>query len=265
MNQHGLVTLTGKRRSTIIEEVNRNQIVRVADLSEHLGVSEVSIRRDLQYLEALGLLKRVHGGAVLPGNRAGEDAYPTRMSQQGEQKERIGRAAAEMIRKGERVIFDSGTTPLQAAMQLPDDLLAASGSLTVITAYLPVVRALGHRLGVNLILLGGIYLPEYEVVAGPQTIEQLKELHADKMFMGADGMTLSHGLTTANVLEAEVDRAMVKASTEVIVVSDSTKIGALGLASIMPVTQIHKLITDTQAPHEFVATLRDHGVEVILV
>jgi DeoR/GlpR family transcriptional regulator of sugar metabolism len=255
---------TNRRRSMIVEELERQQLIKVADLSEHLGVSEVSIRRDLQRLEELGLLKRVHGGAVATSNAPLGESFSAKIRAQAEKKERIGAAAAKMICKGDHLILDSGTTPLQVAKHISAELLD-SGNLTVITASLPIVHELGRRKGVHLILLGGIYLPEYEVVAGPQTIEHLKGLHADKMFLGTDGMTFSQGLTTANVLEAEVDRAMVAASTEVIVVSDSSKIGGIGLATIMPLARIHKLITDAGASPDFVATLQDQGVQVLLV
>ena len=256
-----MAALTNKRRSAILDELSRNRSVRVADLSMHMGVSEVSIRRDLQIMEEQGLLKRVHGGAV-----SLESATPLALylDAEREKKERIGRAAAAMIRRDERVIFNSGSTPLQVARFLDKELLT-SGNLTVVTAHLPVVRQLGQWPGVHLILLGGIYIHAYEVLVGPQTVEQLKGLHVDKMFLGTDGMTLSHGFTTANVLEAEVDRAMVQAATEVIVVSDSSKIGGIGLATIMPVNGIDKLITDSDAPPDFVAALRDLGIEVILV
>ena len=117
----------------------------------------------------------------------------------------------------------------------------------------------------HFILLGGIYLPGYDLVVGPQTVRQLQSLHADKMFLGTDGFTFQQGLTTANVLEAEVARAMVQASDEIIVVTDSSKIGVIGLATIMPVNMINKVITDHEAPMEFVRGLEEQGVEVILV
>jgi DeoR/GlpR family transcriptional regulator of sugar metabolism len=259
-----LAAFTSKRRSTILEELSRNRSVRVADLSISLGVSEVSIRRDLQVMEEEGLLKRVHGGAVTLQSASPASPHALRLDAERERKERIGRAAAAMVSRGESLIFDSGSTPLQVARYLDKGLLN-SGNLTAVTAHLPVVRQLGQWPGVHLILLGGIYVHTYEVLVGPQTVEQLKGLHVDKMFLGTDGMTLSHGFTTANVLEAEVDRAMVQAATEVIVVSDSSKIGGIGLATIMPVNGIDKLITDTDAPPDFVAALRELGIEVILV
>lgn len=253
-----------KRRELIIQEIADSQIVRVSDLSQRFGISEVSIRRDLERLEHLGLLKRVHGGAVaVPQVSLGASHLAKIRCHIGE-KERIGRAAAELIQEGERLIFDSGSTVAQVAHSIQGDLLN-SGNLTVITASLPIVRELGSWKGVHLILLGGIFLPEYEIVVGPQTIASLEGLHADKVFLGTDGLTFSNGVTTANLLEAEVDRVMVNVSTEIIVVADSSKIGVIGLTTILPLIRIDKLITDSQAPADFVHTLRKQGVEVILV
>lgn len=257
-------TLAEERRSSIVAHVNRNRIVSINDLSRQFGVSEVSIRRDLERLERLGLLRRVHGGAVAlqaPSAPSPNGAPAPRISPE---KERIGRAAAALIRAGDRLILDSGTTVLQVARNIPDDL-RRSGNLTVITSSLPIVYELGPWKSIHLLFLGGIYLPEWQVVVGPQTIASLTNLHADKLFLGTDGMTLEYGVTTANVLEAEVDRAMVKAAREVILVADSSKIGGVGLTSIMPLTKVHKLITDEGAPQEFVTALRNAGVDVVLV
>ena len=259
-----MASITEQRRSQIISELRRSQRLKVADLSDNLGVSEVSIRHDLQVLEDLGLLKRVHGGAVAVQERTASEMLSTRWYQNLEKKERIGRAAAQMVQRGDRLIIDSGTTPLQVARHLSPELLT-QGNLTVITASLPIVQEISSHPGVHLILLGGVYLPAYDLVIGPQTIDNLKNLHADKLFLGTDGLTFTQGITTANVLEAEVDRAMVNASSEVIVVSDSSKIGLIGLATIMPLTRINKLVTDSDAPPDFVAELRQQGVEVILV
>jgi DeoR/GlpR family transcriptional regulator of sugar metabolism len=239
-------------------------VVKIGDLSARFGVSEVSIRRDLERLERFGMLKRVHGGAVAPpaastGLPAGGPAAKVSPA-----KERIGRAAAQLVRPGDRLIFDSGTTVLQVARNLSGDLLT-SGNLTVITSSLPVIHELGAWKSILLLFLGGIYLPEWQVTVGPQTVANLASLHADKMFLGADGMTLSHGVTTANVLEAEVDRAMIQAADEVILVADSSKIGGIGLAAILPLGRVNKLIADEGAPATFVSALRDAGIEVILV
>ena len=254
----------GKRRELIVQEVSDSQIVRVSDLSERFSISEVSIRRDLERLEHQGLLKRVHGGAVAVPHTTLGFSHSTKMQRNIEEKERIGRAAAGLIQDGERVLFDSGTTVAQVAHHIPGDLLNG-GNLTAITASLPIVRELGSWKGVHLILLGGIFLSDYEIVVGPQTIANLEDLHADKVFLGTDGLTFSNGVTTANLLEAEVDRVMVNVSSEIIVVGDSSKIGVIGLTTILPLNRIDKLITDIQAPADFVHTLGKQGVEVILV
>jgi DeoR/GlpR family transcriptional regulator of sugar metabolism len=253
-----------QRRSTILDELVRNRTARIVDLSHQLGVSEVLIRRDLERLHQQGLVKRIHGGAIaLPGAASGS-AQNSRAILHLDEKERIGRAAAELICEGDRLIFDSGTTTLQVARHVPGDLLAA-GRLTVITLSLPIVQDLGPWKGVHVLLLGGLYLPEDQIVVGPQAIENIRTLHADKMFVGTDGVTVSNGVTTANVLEAEVDRALVKAASQLIVVADSSKIGRIGLSTILPLVEIHTLITDQGAPADFVSEARDLGINVILV
>ncbi len=258
-------TQADMRRNAILAELAQRQAVRVAELSQAFGVSEVSVRRDLSHLERQGLLRRIHGGAVpVPTAQAPSTQAAVSPGVHAAEKASIGRAAAELVRPGERLLFDSGTTVLEVARQLPPDL-RESGNLTVITSSLPIVRELGPCKGIHLILLGGVYLPQYEVVIGPPTIAQLNELHADKLFLGADGLTSARGVTTANVLEAEVDRAAIAAASQVIIVADSSKIGLIGLTTIMPLDDIKMLITDAGAPADFIGELRGQGAEVILV
>ena len=258
-------TQAEKRRQAILDELAQRQAVRVTELSQAFGVSEVSVRRDLSHLERQGYLRRIHGGAVsVPNARAQLSQAMSGASAHAAEKASIGRAAAELVRPGERLLFDSGSTVLEVARHLPPDL-RESGNLTVITSSLPIVRELGPCKGIHLILLGGVFLPQYEVVVGPPTIAQLSGLHADKLFLGADGLTSARGVTTANVLEAEVDRAAIEAASQVIIVADSSKIGLIGLTTIMPLDDVKKLITDVGAPAEFVGELRRQGAEVILV
>ncbi len=259
-----MAAASDRRRALILEELNRVQSVKVAELSDRFDVSTVSIRRDLDKLQGLGLLKRVHGGAVSVSGAALGRPHSARMGYHSEEKERIGCAAARMIHEQDRIIFDSGTTVFQVARNIPGRLLN-SGNLTVISGSIPIVQELGSRQGIHFILLGGIYLPEYDLVVGPQTVNSLRQLSADRLFLGTDGLTFSHGVTTANILEAEVDRAMVEAASEVIVVGDSSKIGLAGLTTILPLERINRLVTDDNAPAEFVSALQDHGVEVTLV
>ncbi len=253
-----------KRKLAILEDLANTRQVSVSELSSKFGVSEVSIRRDLADLEALSLLRRVRGGALSVPQTILEWSYGEKMSMQKEQKERIGRAAAAMVESGDVIIMDSGTTVVHVARQIPRELLV-SGDLTVITSSVPLVRELGAWPGVNLILLGGIYLRSQEVVVGPHAIAALAGLHADKMFLGAGGLTLEIGATTATVLDAEVDRASAGSSEQVIAVIDSTKIGRRGLATVVPITEIDILITDQGAPPGFVGEARALGVDVRMV
>lgn len=260
-----MVVSSDQRRSSILEEVQNTRMVKVTELSERFKVSEVVIRRDLERLEKFGLIKRVHGGAVaLPQDAALPSGVPTNTENYMAEKERIGQAASAMIQDGSRVILDSGSTVLQVARHLSGYLLNW-GKLTVITAALPVVQVLGGWNGISMILLGGLYLPQSKVVAGPQAVENLEGVHVDQLFLGADGITFANGITTANVLEAEVERKMVEVANEVILVADSSKIGKMGLISIVQLDRIHKFVTDKAASPEFVAQMREQGTEVILV
>jgi len=253
-----------KRKLAILEDLANAHRVLVSELSQRFEVSEVSIRRDLAQLQTRGLLRRIRGGAVSVPQTILEWSFNEKLLMHKQQKERIGRAAAAMVENGDVIIMDSGTTVIHVARHIPREILV-SGHLTVITSSLPIVRELGPWKGVNLIVLGGIYLPLQEVVVGPQAIASLQGLHADKMFLGAGGLSQEVGATTATVLDAEVDRASVGASEQVIAVIDSSKIGRKGLAAVVPLTAIDILITDDKAPADFVAQAREFGVDVRIV
>jgi DeoR/GlpR family transcriptional regulator of sugar metabolism len=255
---------TENRRLLILEELANRRRVSVTDLSDQLGVSAVSIRHDLSKLESRGLLRRVRGGAVSVPQTILEWSFNEKLHMHREQKERIGKAAASLVRNGDVIIMDSGTTVIHVARHFPRDILT-SGHVTVITSSLPIARELGPWAGVQLIILGGLYLPIQEVVVGPQALASLEGLNADKMFLGAGGLSLEIGATTATVLDAEVDRASASAAEQVIAVVDSSKIGRKGLATVVPVRDIDILITDEGAPAEFVSAAESLGVEVRLV
>jgi DeoR/GlpR family transcriptional regulator of sugar metabolism len=252
-----------QRRIAILEQIAQDQMLTVTDLSQRFEVSEVSIRRDLDRLAQHGLLKRVHGGAVAIPDTALNQSYAAKIQRHIEEKECIGRAAAKLIEPGDQLIFDGSTTALQVARNIAGDLLS-SGNLTIVASSLPIVQELGHWKGVHVILLGGLYLPEFRSFVGPQTLLHLQGLHLDKAFIGTDGLTLARGATGSNILEAEVDRTMAQSASEVILVADSSKIGQTGLTTIVPIEDIDKLITDEGAPDDFVEALRGQGIDVIL-
>jgi len=253
-----------ERRSQIAQMVLENGRVLVADMVSHFAVTETSIRRDLTLLEQASRLKRVHGGAIpIPGSSR-TDSFAEKKELHIQAKERIGKVAAELIKAKDIVLLDSGTTTLQVVRQIPSSL-RNSNMITLVTNSQPIAQEVLTWPSPHLTILGGLYLPDYQATVGPQTLAQLQELTADKVFLGADGLTLASGPTTADVLMAEVDRMMAEHSRQVILVTDSSKIGRVGFVPIKHVSSIQTLITDTNAPGDLVQAMRDVGVEVLLV
>lgn len=252
-----------ERREQIARLVEDGQRVSVADLTFRFGVTDASIRRDLILLDGAGRLRRIHGGAVSNAAKVTGGAYATKLRLRREEKVRIGAAAARLVKPGEVVLFDSGTTVAQVAAQMPAALRAPS-AITAVTWSLPVVDEIGGWEAPHLVCVGGLYLPEYRAFVGPQTIAGLRELTADVIFVGCDGLTLESGLTTPHVLVAEVGAVATSRARRVIAVADSTKLGRQGFRPIVPLAGVDVLITDVAADPERVAEIRDAGVEVIL-
>jgi DeoR/GlpR family transcriptional regulator of sugar metabolism len=253
-----------ERRSQIAQMVLEHGKVIVSDLVEQFRVTETSIRRDLTLLEDGGRLKRVHGGAIpVPGNSR-TDSFAEKKELHIKAKERIGKVAAEMIKPKDILLLDSGTTTLQVIRHIPS-AFRIGNMITLVTNSQPIAQEVLTWPSPNLTILGGLYMADYQATVGPQTLAQLQELTADKVFLGVDGLTLHGGATTANILMAEVDRMMVERSRHVILVTDSSKIGRVGFVPVKPVSAFQTLITDTNAPPDVIQSIRDMGVEVILV
>jgi DeoR/GlpR family transcriptional regulator of sugar metabolism len=254
---------TSDRRAAILSEVQRRQHVSVAELSRHFGVSEVSIRRDLDELERMRLLKRTHGGAEA-APRAGQLSSPfaARLLQGAERKQAIGTLAATLVRPGDVILLDSGTTLLELARHLPR--AALDGGLTVVTRSLVIASQLRDERQVRLIVLGGVYQPDFDTFVGAQVERALPELHVNTLFVGTDGVTLERGLTTDNMLEAGLYRLMAGRADRVVVLTDSGKIGVDNLQATLALSDIHTFVSDAGAPARFVNALRERGVEVLL-
>ncbi len=253
-----------QRRLNIAQQVQEQGSVRVADLIRAYRVTDTSIRRDLEILETQGRLRRIHGGAVASARSQAPQSFQVKERQHPNEKERIGAAAVRLICHGDSVLLDSGTTVLQVAMHLPRQVNGGM-PLTVVTNSLPVIEEVQILTTIQLNLLGGILLPEFQATVGPQTIANLHRFQVDKAFIGCDGLTLSHGLTTPHMLIAEVGRVMAEVAREVVAVADSSKLGRIGFTPIAPLSAIQKLVTDSNAPPELVEEIRAQGVEVIVV
>jgi DeoR/GlpR family transcriptional regulator of sugar metabolism len=252
-----------ERRERIARLVDEGQRVSVADLTVRFGVTDASIRRDLILLEGAGRLRRVHGGAVSNAARLVAGVFATKLRVHREEKARIAVAAAQLVRPGEVVLFDSGTTVAQVAAHIPAALRAPS-AITAVTYSLPVIDEIGGWDAPHLVVVGGLYLPEYRAFVGPQAIDGLRDLTADVLFLGCDGLSVESGLTTPHDLVAEVGAAATSRSRRVIAVADSSKLGRQGFRPIVPLADVDVVITDSGADGDRVAELRAAGVEVVL-
>ena len=250
--------LAGERKRQILEQIGKDGRVVASELSQRFGVSEDTIRRDLREMSAEGLLHRVHGGALPLPQAPIPVAYAARAEQATAAKTAIGRAAAALVRVGQVLTIDGGTTPLEVAEHFPPDLRA-----TVVTHSLPVLRALAYRPRIGLISVGGKVIPESLVAAGAGTVEAFRSLHADVCIVGVAGIDVQAGLTALNFEESLVKRAMVEGARQVIAVATADKLGTAGPFAVVPITRVTHLVTERTANESLVRAFRDAKVQVI--
>lgn len=252
--------LIEERRQHILSLIQKHGRVLVDELSDDLNLSKITIRKDLDYLQSKDLLIRTHGGA-LPV-QAGALSDPT-IQEKGElhheEKVKIAKAAAALVSEGQCIILDSGTTTTEIAREI-----LSLHHLTVITNALNIAAELA-RSDFEIVMIGGSLRKNSLSVVGPLAEDVLKEMHADIVFLGVDGFDLEVGLTTPNVLEARVNRAMVKAAQKVVAVCDSSKFSRRSLSLIVGSSEIDHVITDSNLPAEQVKAIRDAGIEVTIV
>jgi DeoR family transcriptional regulator of aga operon len=252
--------LIDERRQHVLSLIQRDGRVLVSELSEALGISRITIRKDLDFLESKGLVQRSHGGALAPNSGALFDpSLKEKERQHSVEKARIADAAVESVQEGQCILLDSGTTTTAIASRLRE-----FQSLTVITNAINIAALLSDT-RVEVVLTGGTLRPNSSSLVGPIAEDMLREIHADILFLGVDGFDLQVGLTTPNVLEARVNRAMVSASKLVVAVCDATKFHRRSMALIVPPSRIHRVITDKALAAEDCEALRASEIEVTLV
>jgi len=250
-----------ERRRRIRALVDENTQGTVAELAQRFGVSAVTIRTDLGALEAMGALVRTHGGA-LPRGDSDELPIGVKQTLHRAEKVRIAAAAVELIRDGETVILDSGTTTAEIAKQIRTLRL---GSINIVTNALNIAVLLANTPHVNLIIPGGVLRQKSWSLSGPQAEQTLSTLQADLLFLGVDSLDPDIGLMTPFVLEAQLNALMIRIARRVVAVTDSSKLLRRNLSVIAPVDQVDVLITDRAANAKCVETIRAQGVEVRLV
>lgn len=249
-----------ERQQAIATLVGQRGRVSVADLAERYGVTSETVRRDLAVLDRMGLVRRVHGGAVPAAALTAIELGTTeREATHTAEKERIAKAALDYLPPtGGSVLFDAGTTTARIAALLPADR-----ELVGVTNSLPVATRLSGHAGVQLHLLGGRVRGITQAAVGPDTLRVLAGLRVDTAFIGTNALTGAHGLSTPDVDEAAVKRAMVASAHRVVVVADSSKIGREDFVRFAGIDDIDVLVTDSGIPDSVRNDLTDSGIEVV--
>ncbi|MDP5277536.1 transcriptional repressor AgaR [Sphingomonas sp. DG1-23] len=234
---------TSERRQQISALVRERGSVQVAPLAARFGVSMQTIRKDLHYLERRGVAERSYGGAISADavNVVAEPPLEAKRASNIDEKARIGALAASMVRPGDSIVLDSGTTTLQIAHHLPDD-----EDITVLTNDLDILSVLARKERIGVVMLGGALRRRNRAFYGAQTENALDDLHVDKLFLGVDGFDLERGITTHFEPEAMLNRKMARAARQVIAVTDKSKFGKVCLHRILSVGEIDDLITDAE-------------------
>lgn len=249
-----------ERHQRILNLLGDKGQVRVSEFTLHLGVSEATVRRDLGQLQEQGWVKRTHGGALLIRTAPPEPPVFHRMEENAPEKQRIGKAAADLIHDGDTVFVGSGTTALEVARHL-----RGRSSITVITNALTVMNALATEQGITLLSTGGILRMSEQSFIGHLAEQALSELRPQKVIMGIRAISLTGGLTNEYVPEVSTDRVIIRSAPEVILVADHSKFDQTSTAWVAPVTAVHTIVTDDGTRPEILHALRRQGIQVIAV
>src|SRR3712207_5166633 len=252
--------LRERRQQAILEELERAGSVSVAALSQDLGVSDMTVRRDLEELSARDLLRKVHGGAVPIPNTAAEPHFVQKQKLNRAEKRAIARAALEFINDGDTVAFSAGTTTWQIAEALKRD----RGSLTFITNSTNIAMTLQENGWEQIVLSGGMFRTPSDALVGPFADRTIRTLNAHVLFLGVHGIDPEAGLTTPNVAEVETDARLVEAAQKVVVDDDPAKLGVVALAEIAPLSKADVLVTDNAAGAEMLREIGLAGVRAVV-
>jgi DeoR family fructose operon transcriptional repressor len=246
-------------RHRLIHEILRDRgVARVSRLAEMLGVSEVTVRRDLEVLERRGMVERTHGGAAHVERMRREPGYLEAAASHPAEKRRIGAAAAGMVEAGDTLFFNGGTTTLEVFRQL------RAPGLRIITNHVGMAVESADR-DLELLLVGGHYRAQSNSVGGPLATAALRNIHATRAFVGVEALSLRSGLTTPSATEAEVARVMVEqARGEVVVVADRSKIGKVADFVIVPLDSVDVVVTDGPFDDDALEGLAEMGVRVVV-
>jgi DeoR/GlpR family transcriptional regulator of sugar metabolism len=253
--------LAAERQSLIVEEIRRRGAIRVSELTELLGVSDMTIRRDLDVLAGSGLIDKVHGGATARRHLStDEPGFDAKSRRQFAEKEAIAKAAAALVEPGQAIALSAGTTTWRLAHHL-----AGVADLTVVTNSMQVAIVLHRqaRPDLTVVLIGGVRTPS-DALVGPIAMTALGTLHVDMLFMGVHGMAVDSGFTTPNLLESDTNRAMIASAEQLAVVVDHTKWGVRGLSRMAELAEAQVLVSDEGLAQDAQSVLSEHVGRLIV-
>lgn len=251
-----MVMLLDQRRDEILQLIEKQGFASLQELVNRLGASESTVRRDLEYLDTIGQIRRTRGGAAYTGDHI--TTFEDRTQENLGEKQKIARAVADEIQAGEAILLDGGTTTLEIARRL------IGKRLQVVTNSLPIANLLVNQAEIELILIGGYLYPRTGVALGPLASAALAELHVGRVILSSGGIT-EKGLFNSNTLLVECERQMLEAAGEVWAVSDSSKFGKSALAHLCPLSRVTRMFVDGALPDRWQQVVRDAGVNLTVV
>jgi DeoR/GlpR family transcriptional regulator of sugar metabolism len=241
----------------VLRRLTTHGEVGFTELAEEFGVSEMTIRRDLETMEADGLARRVRGGAISVVSRSYEPPLAVRATMASAAKTAIGTAAARLVNDGDTIIIDVGTTTLELAKALH-----GRRGLTVVTASLPIAAELGIDPDIRVLMTGGQVRSGELSLSGGMAEDAFTAMNCDLAFIGVAGICAAPGLTEYNPDDARVKRAAISAARRTIVLADSSKLGRVAFSTVAPLTLVDVLVTDAPADHPTVLEIAAAGVEI---
>jgi DeoR/GlpR family transcriptional regulator of sugar metabolism len=249
---YSVLVLPSQRRQAVLRRLTAVGEVGFAELAEEFGVSEMTIRRDVETLEGEGLARRVRGGAISVTSRSYEPPFGVRATTAAEAKAAIGVAAARLVNDGDTIIIDVGTTTLELAKALH-----GRQGITVVTAALPVALELGNEPAIRVVVTGGLSL------TGGMAEDAFTTMNCDVAFIGVAGVCVGPGLTEYNPDDARVKRAAIGAARRTIVLADESKLGKIAFATVAPLSSVDAMVTDAPAGHAVVRDIAAGGTDII--
>lgn len=259
-NSNSMIKSIAKRHQVILSKLKEHGYVNVHELSAEFGVSMVTIRKDLKLLENRRLLYRTHGSASLADPLITDRNIDEKGKIRIDEKVRIAKAAAEMVKPSESLILASGSTIMELAKQLQQ-----VKPLTVISASLNVSQILNIVPEIEVHQLGGVIRKSSSSAVGPVAEQMMGSYNCHYLFLGVDGIDPDYGLTTTNALEASLNQVMIKSAKKVVVLADSSKFGKRGFSKICDLSEVDVVITDADISQAIVKRIKEMGVDVVVV